>query len=162
MQSTILNDYLNETIKHNATDLHICVGTNPLMRVNSLLMKIPGTHTMSVDDVTQIVTNSLDEKMMAVLEKKKVIDFSYSRRGFGRFRCNIYKQRGTFAIAIRMLPLEIPDFSSLGLPETILRFTNKTRGLVLFTGTTGCGKSTTLASPDQCHEQRTQLSYTHH
>jgi len=83
---------------------------------------------------------------MAALTQNKVVDFSYSKSGFGRFRCNIYKQRGTFAAAIRMLPLEIPPFDTLGLPETILRFTRKLRGLVLFTGATGCGKSTTLAS----------------
>ena len=146
MQSSLLNQYLEKTIRHGATDLHLCVGTRPLMRVNRALIEVPGTQTLSVDDVTRIVTDSLSDKHMAALTQNKVVDFSYSKNGFGRFRCNIYKQRGTFAAAIRMLPLEIPPFDTLGLPETILRFTRKPRGLVLFTGATGCGKSTTLAS----------------
>ena len=146
MHSSLLNSYLEETIRHGATDLHICVGTRPLMRVNRVLMPLPDTHTLTVDDVARIVTESLTDKQMAALVQDKVVDFSYSMSGLGRFRCNIYKQRGTYAAAIRMLPLEIPGFASLGLPETILRFTNKPRGLVLFTGATGCGKSTTLAS----------------
>ena len=146
MYSSLLNKYLEETIRHGATDLHICVGTRPLMRVNRALIPLPDTLTMSVDDIAQIVRNSLTDKQAAALANNKVVDFSYSIRGLGRFRCNVYKQRGTYAAAIRMLPLEIPPFSSLGLPETILRFTSKPRGLVLFTGATGCGKSTTLAS----------------
>ncbi len=146
MQSLFLNAYLEKTKTYNATDLHICVGTNPLMRVNSKLVKIPDTHVLSMNDVLQIVTESLTDEQLAVLKKNKVIDFSYSKSGFGRFRCNIYKQRGTYAIAVRMLPLQIPSFDSLGLPDTILRLTGETRGLVLFTGATGCGKSTTLAS----------------
>ena len=141
-----LNALLEKTIQCHATDLHICVGTCPLMRVNARLTQIPGTHALSVGDVQKIVFESLDQEKKDALEKNKVVDFSYSISGLGRFRCNIYKQRGTYAMAIRMLPLKIPGFSSLNLPETILRFTKKTSGLVLFTGATGCGKSTTLAS----------------
>ncbi len=146
MQFELLNSFLEQTVKRGATDLHICVGSPPLMRINSKLQKLPGTHPLSVDEVSEIVNGSLDLDKMDTLLRDKVIDFSYSKSGLGRFRCNIYKQRGTYAIAIRMLPLQIPDFSSLCLPDTILRFTNKTSGLVLFTGATGCGKSTTLAS----------------
>lgn len=146
MPLDILNNLLTETLSRGATDLHICVGSPPLMRINSKLEKIPGTHALSIDEVTEIVNSSLDFDKMDILRKNKVIDFSYSKSGFGRFRCNIYRQRGTYAIAVRMLPLEIPKFSTLCLPDTILRFTAKTSGLVLFTGATGCGKSTTLAS----------------
>lgn len=141
-----LNDFLEQTKNHNATDLHICVGAHPLMRVNSKLIKIPGSHVMSAEAVESIVTNSLDSDKLAVLKKNKVLDFSYSIPGFGRFRCNIYMQRGTYAIAIRVLPFSIPAFETLGLPSVITKFTQMTSGLVLFTGATGCGKSTTLAS----------------
>ncbi len=144
-QLETLNRYLEQTIRHMATDLHICAGSPPLMRVNARLTAIPGTSKMS-EDVSKIVQRSLDGNQMSVLANNKVIDFSYSIRGLGRFRCNIYKQRGTYAIAVRMLPFAIPDFSSLGLPEIILQFTKKTRGLILFAGPSGCGKSTTLAS----------------
>ena len=146
MRLETLNHYLEQTVRHNATDLHICVGSPPMMRVNSKLAVIPGTAKMSEDEVFKIVMESIDEMSMGELRENKVVDFSYSKSGLGRFRCNIYKQRGTYAIAVRMLPLKIPGFAALGLPETIMQFTAKTSGLVLFTGPTGCGKSTTLAS----------------
>lgn len=146
MQLGTLNRYLAEIAEHMATDLHICVGSMPLMRVNSKLEIIPGTTTLSTDDVSDIVKESLDQAKMEMLQNNKTVDFSYSISGLGRFRCNIYKQRGTYAIAVRMLPLNIPAFSTLGLPEDVIQFTKKTRGLVLLTGATGCGKSTTLAA----------------
>ncbi len=146
MQGIHLNDLLGESKKHNATDLHICVGSYPLMRVNAKLQTVPGTSVLSPENAAVIVEQCLDETKKRQLNEKKVLDFSYSIRGFGRFRCNIYKQRGTYAMAVRMLPPDIPPFDSLGLPDTIPRFTKKTNGLVLLTGATGCGKSTTLAS----------------
>ena len=146
MQLDALNRFLVETVKHTATDLHICVGSQPLMRVNSKLVIVPGTSVLSAEDVSNIVKDSLDSAKMEMLQNNKTVDFSYSKSGLGRFRCNIYKQRGTYAIAVRMLPLNIPAFPTLGLPEAVSQFTKKTRGLVLFTGATGCGKSTTLAA----------------
>ena len=146
MQAKLLNDLLQKTKEYNATDLHICAGSQPLMRVNSKLMEVPGTIAMSSQDVKELIVQSLDESKIEHLEKNKVIDFSYSIAGFGRFRCNIYMQRGSYAAAIRVLPLSIPEFNTLGLPEEILQFTKFSSGLVLFTGATGCGKSTTLAS----------------
>ena len=90
MPLDILNNLLTETLSRGATDLHICVGSPPLMRINSKLEKIPGTHALSIDEVTEIVNSSLDFDKMDILRKNKVIDFSYSKSGFGRFRCNIY------------------------------------------------------------------------
>ena len=146
MQQYTLNGFLEITLAHGATDLHICAGSYPMMRVNARLQRLPDTDILSAGDLEAIVTDTLDEKQREALTARKVVDFSYSKSGFGRFRCNVYKQRGTLAIAVRMLPLTIPAFSTLGLPGTIRRFTEKTTGLVLFTGATGCGKSTTLAS----------------
>ena len=146
MHTLMLNDLLQVSKQHNATDLHICVGSYPLMRVNAKLQTVPGTCMLSPDDAACIVEECLDPMRRDALKEKKVIDFSYSISGFGRFRCNIYKQRGTYAMAVRMLPPQIPPFETLGLPDTILRFPKKTNGLVLLTGATGCGKSTTLAS----------------
>lgn len=146
MQLKVLNDYLERSIEHLATDLHICAGAPPLMRVDARLKVMPGTSKLSVEEVQRIVDESLDAEKKAVLLKKRVVDFSYSKSGLGRFRCNIYMQRGTLAIAVRMLPLKIPGFETLGLPEIVMQFTKKTRGLVLFAGPSGCGKSTTLAS----------------
>jgi twitching motility protein PilT len=146
MAQDILSSYLEKTVNIGATDLHLCAGTPPLMRVGSKLEKVPGSSPLSAEEVLEIVNSCLNAERIEKLSKKKDIDFSYSKSGLGRFRCNIYKQRGTFAMAIRMLPLKIPEFSMLCLPDTILRFSSKSSGLVLFTGATGCGKSTTLAS----------------
>jgi len=146
MQHDLLDSILEKTVKMGATDLHLCAGSPPLMRIGSKLEKVPGTDTLSADGVFAIISGFLDPDKLEKLNKKKDIDFSYSKSGLGRFRCNIYRQRGTYAMAVRMLPLAIPEFSTLCLPDTILRFTAKTNGLVLFTGATGCGKSTTLAS----------------
>ena len=146
MTCSVLDHLLEISKQHNATDLHICAGSRPLMRVNAKLDVIPGTSVLTAEEVAGIVGACLDPMHMDRLARSKVVDFSYSRSGFGRFRCNIYKQRGTYAIAVRMLPLKIPPFSSLGLPDDVLQFTKKTNGLVLMTGATGSGKSTTLAS----------------
>ncbi len=146
MKDTLLNNLLVITKKFNATDLHICVGSQPLMRVNSKLLEVPETTKLSSQEVKDIIMQSLDDDKLDYLNEHKVIDFSYSIAGFGRYRCNIYMQRGTYAAAIRMLPLSIPEFHTLGLPDEILKFTKLPSGLVLFTGSTGCGKSTTLAS----------------
>lgn len=137
---------LEETMKNDATDLHICVGSKPLIRVSSKLQPIEGTEMILPDMIGGIVEFFLNEKKSELLEKNKSIDMSYSIPKLGRFRCSFYYQRGTVAIAIRSLPLEVPDISSLRLPDDVLRFTNKKKGLVIITGATGSGKSTTLAS----------------
>jgi len=145
-QSAYMDLLLVETMKYKATDLHICAGSKPLMRVNSKLMEVPDTSRVMPDEINEIVKNYLDDVKLEQLKIKKTIDFSYSKRNLGRFRCNIYRQRGTYAIAIRTLPLEIPQFKQLGLPDILEQFTKKTKGLILISGATGSGKSTTLAS----------------
>lgn len=137
---------LEETMKHKATDLHLCVGSKPLIRVNSRLQPVENSEIIKPDVMEEIVDFYLTDYKLEKLEKNKSVDLSYSVPRLGRFRCNFYYQRGTVAIAIRSLPLEIPELSSLNLPEDILRFTTKKKGLVVITGATGSGKSTTLAS----------------
>jgi len=137
---------LEETMKNKGTDLHLCAGSKPLMRVNSKLVEIEGTNKLMPDMIVSFVEDYLGEENLKILKKKKSIDISYSKRNLGRFRCNVYYQRGTYAMAIRALPLEIPEFDSLGLPDVIKGFMDKTKGLILITGATGSGKSTTLAS----------------
>lgn len=137
---------LEVTMEKNATDLHLCVGSRPLIRVNTRLQAVEDTDIIKPDAIEAIVDFYLDQKKLEKLEKYKTVDLSYSVARLGRFRCNFYYQRGTVAIAIRSLPLEIPKIESLNLPENILRFTKKKKGLVLVSGATGSGKSTTLAS----------------
>jgi twitching motility protein PilT len=144
--SDYIEHLLEETMKNKATDLHLCVGSRPLIRVNSRLQPVEDTEKIKPDMMEEIVDFYLDDKRMEKLEKNKSVDLSYSIPRLGRFRCNFYYQRGTVAIAIRSLPLEIPEIESLNLPEEISRFTSKKKGLVIITGATGSGKSTTLAS----------------
>ncbi|MFO7612268.1 MAG: type IV pilus twitching motility protein PilT [Clostridia bacterium] len=146
IESGSINSLLKKTMECGATDLHLCVGTKPLIRVNSRLIPVEGTKRLEPDDIMQIIGEHLDEAKKRQLADNKVVDFSYSLPGIGRFRCNMYRQRGTYAIAIRALPIEIPSFDSLGLPEVIRSLATKSNGLILVTGATGSGKSTTLAS----------------
>ncbi len=140
-------DYLlEETMNQKATDLHLCVGTTPLMRINSRLVPVSNTEIIKPETMNGVVDLLLNDEQKARLEKNKTIDMSYSKRDVGRFRCNIYLQRGTYALALRTLPLDIPDLQGLGLPDVVESFLKKTKGLVLITGATGSGKSTTLAS----------------
>jgi twitching motility protein PilT len=129
----------------NASDLHITVGIPPKCRVNGELVNIFDKKMMPTDTkdlVEQIIPNRLVEYFNKVGEA----DFSYAIKGVGRFRVNIFKQRGTLSFVIRLVNTVIPDPKSLGLPESVLNLTMKKRGLVLVTGPTGSGKSTTLAS----------------
>jgi twitching motility protein PilT len=144
--SSVLDRLLQYCSQSRATDLHICAGSMPLMRMNSKLSAIPDTPVMLPPAINEIVTSLLDDKKMESLRLNRVIDFSFSRSGLGRFRCNIYQQRGSYAIAIRTLPFEIPTLASLGLPPVVESMVHKNKGLVLATGATGSGKSTTLAS----------------
>lgn len=141
-----MDHLLEQTMENRATDLHLCVGSRPLMRTNSKLKAIEGTDVIKPETMRQIVKLYLDDNQLIMLDQKKSMDLSYSKRDLGRFRCNFYLQRGTYALAIRSLPLEIPNLEGLGLPDVTSEFLDKTKGLVLITGATGSGKSTTLAS----------------
>ncbi len=137
---------MRKAVAAGATDIHVCVGSCPVMRVNSKLVPVPDTQKITPEMMKDIVGDYIDEKKLALLEEKKAIDFAYSKSSFGRFRSNIYMQRGTYAIAIRTLPLQVPSFKTLGLPDIVREFITRRSGLVLVTGATGSGKSTTLAS----------------
>ncbi|MCL2057641.1 MAG: type IV pilus twitching motility protein PilT [Oscillospiraceae bacterium] len=141
-----------------ATDLHIGVGAKPLMRVGSMLESVPGAEIVLPAVAERHVASLVNEKQRDTLETLGEVDFSFSRPGLGRFRANVYKQRNTYGIAIRSLPFNIPPFDSLSLPQVIKTFARKSKGLVLSTGPTGSGKTTTLASiidiinsERQCH-----------
>lgn len=146
IDNEFMNYLLAETMRRKGTDLHLCVGTKPLVRINSELVEIEQAERIMPDKINQFVESYLSAEELKLLNKQKTLDISYSKRNLGRFRCNIYFQRGTYALAIRALPLEVPAFDSLGLPPIVETFIDKPKGLVLITGATGSGKSTTLAS----------------
>ncbi len=138
-------DLLEKTIELGASDLHITVGFPPVMRINGELSKY-GEDILLPDDNMILVKQILDEEKFQKLEEKGEFDTSVSYHKLGRFRVNIFKQRGTYCMAIRSVALEIPSMEKLGLPPAIKELAKKQRGLVLVTGPTGSGKSTTLAS----------------
>jgi len=131
---------------NNATDLHICAGSNPLVRVNGKLKDIAEAGRSTPNVINDIIVGLINEHQKIKLDEQRVLDFSFSKPGLGRYRANIYSQRGTYALAVRMLPFDIPPFESLGLPKAAAQFTARTNGLFLVAGSTGSGKSTTLAS----------------
>jgi twitching motility protein PilT len=143
-------DYLASLLQtakaENATDLHICSGSLPLIRVAGKLKEITGTERLTPGIIDAIIKGLIDDRRKEKLQEERVLDFSFSKPGLGRYRANIYSQRGTYAVAVRMLPFDIPPLESLGLPKAIERFTAKSKGLFLAAGATGSGKSTTLAS----------------
>lgn len=140
-----LNELLYLTTKEGASDLHLTVGIPPIIRVNGDLVTI-NTNKLIPKDTEQYVKEILNYNDFENYIKKGEIDTSYSIAGLGRFRVNIFKQRGSDALAIRVVALKIPALMDLGFPPVIKALTEKQRGLVLVTGPTGSGKSTTLAA----------------
>jgi twitching motility protein PilT len=140
-----LNELLDITIRKGASDLHLTVGISPVIRVNGELISID-TNKLTMQDTEQYAKEILSDKDYENYINKGEIDTSYSISGLGRFRVNIFKQRGSDALAIRVVALKIPALADLGFPPVIKELTEKQRGLVLVTGPTGSGKSTTLAA----------------
>jgi twitching motility protein PilT len=138
-------ELLNKCVELNASDLHITVGIPPTMRINGSLIPY-GNDKLTPADTEQYVKEILSEEKYKEYLEVGEMDFSYSIKGTGRFRVNIFRQRGSDAMALRMIPLQVPTLEKLDMPPIITELTNKTRGLILVTGPTGSGKSTTLAA----------------
>ena len=140
-----LHQLLKAMIEKGASDMHITTGTPPLLRVdgNVVPLKLP---PLGPVETKQICFSVLTEEQKAQFEKTNELDLSFGVKGLSRFRANIYMQRGAVAGAFRTIPFKILSFDELGLPPIITELANKPSGLVLVTGPTGSGKSTTLAS----------------
>lgn len=137
---------LEEVIKKKASDLHLQVGLPPMLRVDGSLVPVQAAKLLDEEAVEALVFAVLDEDQKQVLLKDKEFDFSFAFGDLGRFRVNAYHERGNLAAALRLIPNEIMSVEQLGLPQTVSKFTDYPRGLVLVTGPTGSGKSTTLAA----------------
>jgi len=137
---------LEEVIKKRASDLHLQVAMPPMLRIDGHLMAIPGYEPLDEEQVESLVFAILDEEQKQILLKDKAFDFSFAFGDLGRFRVNSFHERGNLAAALRLIPNEIKSITELGLPTTVNAFANYPRGLVLVTGPTGSGKSTTLAA----------------
>jgi twitching motility protein PilT len=141
-----LEALLEYVSRMNATDLHLSVGSVPLIRYNSQLRAVEGYEPLKPEDTQSLVESCVNEMRFEVLHEKGEVDFSFSLPGYGRFRANIFRQRGSYSLSIRSLPFTIPSAEKLGIPATVRALADKKSGLVLATGPTGSGKSTTLAS----------------
>lgn len=145
MKMITMKELLIKTVNYNASDLHITIGTPPIIRVNGQLERY-GEEIIKPQDNLRLVKEILTDNQFKNLEEKGEINISVSQTGLGRFRVNVFKQRGTYGIAIRPVTFRIPTIEELGLPSLIKDFSREQRGLILVTGSTGSGKSTTLAS----------------
>lgn len=137
---------LDEVIKRKASDLHIQVGLPPMLRVDGMLVPVTGADPLNEEAVEALVFAILDDDQKQILLKDKEFDFSFAYGDLGRFRVNAFHERGNIAAALRLIPNDILTVEQLGLPDIVNKFANFPRGLVLVTGPTGSGKSTTLAA----------------
>jgi twitching motility protein PilT len=140
------SEILLEVVAKKASDLHITAGSPPMLRVRGGLVPVEGTQKLTATDTREIVYAILNSSQRQRLETDWQIDFAYSIPGHARFRVNTYFQRGTIGAAFRLIPAETVPIEKLGMPPVIREFALKPRGIVLVTGPTGSGKSTTLAS----------------
>lgn len=146
MQQLRIEILLEEVIKKKASDLHLQVGLPPMLRVDGSLVPVTGIEAINEDEVEALVFAILDEDQKQILLKDKEFDFSFAFGDLGRFRVNAFHERGNLAAALRLIPNEILSIEQLGLPPIVNKFADYPRGLVLFTGPTGSGKSTSLAA----------------
>ena len=141
-----IKELLERMVELDATDLHLSAGSVPMARLNQKLVPMKEFPILTGNDTRLLVYNILTESQKKKFEENKELDFAISIPKLSRFRANAFFQRGTVAIAIRRIPMEIPSAEKLGLPKAIIGFTQHKTGLVLVTGPTGSGKSTTLAA----------------
>lgn len=137
---------LEEVVKKKGSDLHLQVGLPPMLRVDGALAPVAGAEALTDEAVETLIFAILDEDQKQILLKDKEFDFSFAFGDLGRFRVNAFHERGNLAAAMRLIPNEILTIEQLGLPPIVNKFADYPRGLVLLTGPTGSGKSTTLAA----------------
>ncbi|MBE0460949.1 MAG: PilT/PilU family type 4a pilus ATPase [Candidatus Aminicenantes bacterium] len=141
-----IDELLKIAIESDASDLHLKAGNFPIIRVNGKLKPLTAYPRLNTKDMFELADQIINEYQKEILQKELDLDLAYSLPGFGRFRGSIYNQRGSFAVVLRVIPLEVKTIRGLLLPEVLEKISLEHRGLVLVTGTTGSGKTTTLAA----------------
>ena len=139
-----LDDLLREAARRGASDLHLTVGLPPMLRIDGSLLQTD-YKPVGPSDTQRLVYDILTNEQVEKFERMHELDFSYGVRGVGRFRVNVYRQRGSVGAALRSIPDQVPTFEQLGLPSILRDQCRKHSGLILVTGPTGAGKSTTIA-----------------
>jgi len=152
-----IKDLLKIAIEKNASDLHLKVGNHPIIRVDGKLIPLVSLRRLTQEDTVRMANEIMNEYQKKKLQEQFDVDLAYSVPGFGRFRGNVFYQRGTIGIVMRIIPLKVRTIRELLLPTVLEKISLEKRGLVLVTGTTGSGKSTTLAAMiDYINTHRTE------
>jgi twitching motility protein PilT len=152
-----VNDLLKIAVERKASDLHLKVGSHPVLRIDGHLTPLPELKRLMQEDTIAMAFSMMNARQKQRFKDEFEIDIAYSVPGLGRFRCNIFQQRGTVGLVLRVIPGRILTIRELLLPPVLERICEEQRGLVLCTGTTGSGKSTTLASMiDQINGTRSE------
>src|SRR5690242_20999402 len=150
-------DLLQLMVDRGASDLHITSGTYPQIRVNGRLNQLNQFEVLTPQDTQRLAYSVLNEGQKQKFEEENELDLSFGIQGLARFRCNVYRQRGAVAAAIRVIPVKIRGFDELGLPPIVEQLAERPKGLILVTGPTGSGKSTTLAAMvDKVNSERAE------
>jgi len=151
-----MHDLLTIMIERGASDLHITTGTPPQIRLHGKLTPLTQFERLTPQDTQRLAYSVLNEGQKQKFEEDNELDLSFGIQGLARFRCNVYRQRGAVASAIRVIPIKIRTFDELGLPTIVEQLADRPKGLILVTGPTGSGKSTTLAAMvDKINNERT-------
>ncbi|HEY6362843.1 MAG TPA: type IV pilus twitching motility protein PilT [Vicinamibacterales bacterium] len=151
-----VNDLLKIAVDHGASDLHLKVGSYPMMRVRGALTPANEDRRLEHDDMAAFANAVLPTGHREKFKDNHEVDLAYSVAGLGRFRCNAFQQRGTIGMVFRVIPWRVASIDELALPNVLKKIASEERGLVLVTGTTGSGKSTTLAALiDEINSTRT-------
>jgi twitching motility protein PilT len=141
-----MHDLLTIMIDRGASDLHITTGTHPMIRLHGKLMPLTEFDNLKPAETQRLAYSVLNEGQKQKFEEENELDLSFGIQGLARFRCNVYRQRGAVAAAIRVIPIKIRTFNELNLPPIVEQLAERPKGLILVTGPTGSGKSTTLAA----------------
>ncbi|MEW6599832.1 MAG: PilT/PilU family type 4a pilus ATPase [Nitrospirota bacterium] len=141
-----IDQLLKKAVTKNASDMHLKTGSPPIIRIDGALIALDDEPKMSMEEMKEIAAYVMKEAQMEQFLKNREFDMAYSVSGLGRFRCNAYYQRGTIGIVFRIIPPEILELEQLMMPVIIKKISLEPRGLILVTGTTGSGKTTTLSS----------------
>ena len=145
-QASLIETLLKTAVDKGASDIHLKANTYPMFRIDGDIYRQESFGVMSKEIIEKIAGSMMDKHQLKVFQENRDVDLAYSLSNVGRFRVNIYSQRNSLSIAMRYIPFNIPAFDSLNLPKIIKSIALKERGLILVTGITGSGKSTTLAS----------------
>ena len=152
-----MHDLLTIMIERGASDLHITTGTYPQIRQHGKLQPLTEFEQLTPQDSQRLAYSVLNEGQKQKFEEENELDLSFGIQGLARFRCNVYRQRGAVAAAIRVIPIKIRAFGELNLPPIVEQMAERPKGLVLVTGPTGSGKSTTLAAMlDKINSERSE------